>query len=130
MQQLSALDASFIFNENPTCSQHIGNIGIFDPSTAPNGEVRFKQIMQTVVDRMHLVPLLRQRLIEVPFNADFPYWINDETFDPEFHIRHISLPAPGDWRQLCIQVSRIYARPLDRSRPLWEMYVKIGRAHV
>jgi diacylglycerol O-acyltransferase len=130
MQQLSALDASFIFNESPTCSQHIGNIGIFDPSTAPNGEVRFKQIMQTMVDRMHLVPLLRQRLIEVPFNADFPYWINEESFDPEFHIRHISLPAPGDWRQLCIQVARIYSRPLDRNKPLWEMYVIEGLDNV
>lgn len=126
MQQLSALDASFIFNESPSCAQHIGNLAIYDTSTAPDGKVRFKQIMQTMVDRMHLVPLLRQRLIEVPFNADFPYWINEESFDPEFHVRHIALPQPGDWRQLCIQVARIYSRPLDRNKPLWEMYVIEG----
>lgn len=77
-----------------------------------------------------MVPYLRQRLIEVPFNADFPYWINEASFDPEFHIRHIALPEPGDWRQLCIQVARIHARPLDRSRPLWEMYVIEGLDNV
>lgn len=130
MQQLSALDASFIFNENPRCPQHIGNLSIFDPTTAPGGKVRFKRIMQDAVERGHLVPYLRQRLVEVPFNADFPYWINEESFEPEFHIRHIALPEPGDWRQLCIQVARIYARPLDRSRPLWEMYVIEGLDNV
>jgi diacylglycerol O-acyltransferase len=130
MQQLSALDTSFIFNETDLAPQHIGNLAILDPSTAPGGKVRFKQIMQTVVDRGHLVPYMRQRLLEVPFDADFPYWLNEESFDPEFHIRHISLPAPGDWRQLCIQVARIYSRPLDRARPLWEMYVIEGLDNV
>jgi WS/DGAT/MGAT family acyltransferase len=77
-------------------------------------------------DRAHLAPYLRERIFEVPFNADFPYWIRDQAFDPEFHIRHIALPKPGDWRQLCITASRLYARPLDRSRPLWELYVIEG----
>jgi diacylglycerol O-acyltransferase len=130
MHQLSPLDTSFIFNENVRCPQHVGNLSIFDPATAPGGKVRFKTIMQDAADRGHMVPYLRQRLIEVPFNADFPYWINEASFDPEFHIRHIALPEPGDWRQLCIQVSRIHARPLDRSRPLWEMYVIEGLDNV
>ncbi|ARN72893.1 WS/DGAT/MGAT family O-acyltransferase [Oceanicoccus sagamiensis] len=130
MKQLSAVDAGFIFNETPTAPQHIGGLGIYDPSTAPGGKVRFKQIMENTLKRKHLAPLMRQRLAEVPFNADFPYWINQESFDPEFHIRHISLPEPGDWRQLCIQVARIYARPLDRNKPLWEMYVIEGLDNV
>ena len=130
MQQLSALDTSFIFNENSRCPQHVGNLSIFDPATAPGGKVRFKQIMQDAAGRGHMVPYLRQRLVEVPFNADFPYWINEASFDPEFHIRHIALPEPGDWRQLCIQVARLHARPLDRSRPLWEMYVIEGLDNV
>jgi WS/DGAT/MGAT family acyltransferase len=130
MQQTSGLDAAFLFMETPNAPMHIGSLGIFDPSTAPGGVVRFKQIIQTVMERAHLAPYLRQRLVEVPFNADFPYWVRDESFDPEFHIRHIALPKPGDWRQLCIQASRLHARALDRSRPLWELYVIEGLDNV
>jgi WS/DGAT/MGAT family acyltransferase len=99
MQQVSGLDATFLFLETQNAPMHIGSVGIFDPSTAPDGIVRFKRIIQTVEERAHLAPYLRQRLVEVPFNADFPYWVRDESFDPEFHIRHIALPKPGDWRQ-------------------------------
>jgi diacylglycerol O-acyltransferase len=130
MQQVSGLDATFLFLETQNAPMHIGSVGIFDPSTAPGGKVRFKRIIQTVTERAHLAPFLRQRLVEVPFNADFPYWVRDESFDPEFHIRHIALPEPGDWRQLCIQVSRLQARALDRSRPLWELYVIEGLDNV
>ena len=130
MQQTSGLDAAFLFTETPNAPMHIGSVGIFDPSTAPDGIVRFKRIIQTAMERAHLAPYLRQRLIEVPFNADFPYWVRDESFDPEFHIRHIALPRPGDWRQLCIQVARLQARPLDRARPLWELYVIEGLDNV
>jgi WS/DGAT/MGAT family acyltransferase len=130
MQQTSGLDAAFLFMETSTAPMHIGSVGIFDPSTAPGGIVRFKGIIQTVMERAHLAPYLRQRIVEVPFNADFPYWVRDESFDPEFHIRHIALPKPGDWRQLCIQVARLHARILDRSRPLWELYVIEGLDNV
>jgi WS/DGAT/MGAT family acyltransferase len=130
MQQVSGLDATFLFLETQNAPMHIGSVGIFDPSTAPDGIVRFKRIIQTVEERAHLAPYLRQRLVEVPFNADFPYWVRDESFDPEFHIRHIALPKPGDWRQLCIQVARLQARALDRSRPLWELYIIEGLDNV
>ena len=62
----------------------------------------------------------------MPFGLDHPYWIEDPDFDLDFHVRHIGLPPPGDARQLGEQVSRIVARPLDRSRPLWELYVIEG----
>jgi WS/DGAT/MGAT family acyltransferase len=130
MQQTSGLDATFLFTETQNAPMHIGSVGIFDPSTAPEGIVRFKRIIQTVEERAHLAPYLRQRIVEVPFNADFPYWVRDESFDPEFHIRHIALPKPGDWRQLCIQVARLHARALDRSRPLWELYIIEGLDNV
>ena len=64
--------------------------------------------------------------MQVPLGLDHPYWIEDPNFDLEYHVRHIALPKPGDWRQLCIQVARLHSRPLDRSRPLWEMYVIEG----
>jgi diacylglycerol O-acyltransferase len=130
MRQLSGIDSLFLYQETPAQPMHVGTLSIFDPSTAADGIVRFKRIIQTMEDRAHLAPYLRERLFEVPFNADFPYWIRDQAFDPEFHIRHIALPKPGDWRQLCIQVARLYARPLDRSRPLWELYVIEGLDNV
>jgi WS/DGAT/MGAT family acyltransferase len=130
MRQLSGIDSLFLFQETPAQPMHVGMLSIFDPSTAPGGIVRFKRVIQTMHDRAHLAPYLRERVFEVPFNADFPYWVRDHSFDPEFHIRHIALPKPGDWRQLCIQVARLYARPLDRSRPLWELYVIEGLDNV
>ena len=130
MQQLNGLDSAFLFMETPNAPMHLGSVAIFDPSTAPDGIVRFKRIIQTLEERAHLAPYLRQRLYEVPFNLDFPYWVRDESFDPEFHIRHIALPKPGDWRQLCIQVARLQSRALDRSRPLWELYVIEGLDNV
>jgi diacylglycerol O-acyltransferase len=126
MQQLNGLDSAFLFMETPNAPMHIGSVAIFDPSTAPGKLVRLKRIIKTLEDRAHLAPYLKQRLFEVPFNADFPYWVRDDSFDPEFHIRHLALPKPGDWRQLCIQIARIHSRSLDRSRPLWELYVIEG----
>ena len=74
--------------------------------------------------------MFRQRLVRVPFDLDHPYWIEDPDFDLEFHVRHIALPEPGDWRQLCIQVARLVSRPLDLDRPLWELYVIEGLDNV
>ncbi len=126
MQQLSGLDASFLYLETPTAPMHVSGICIYDPSTAPGGKVRFKQIIEHYVARAHLARCLRQTVVTVPFGLDHPWWLNDDSFDPEFHIRHLALPGPGDWRQLCIQVARLHARPLDRAHPLWESYVIEG----
>ena len=82
--------------------------------------------MQGVVDRAHAARCLWQKLAEVPLSLDYPYWISNGGFDPEFHIRHIALPEPGNWRQLCIQTARLHSRRLDRAHPLWEMYVIDG----
>ena len=126
MKQLSGLDSSFLYSETNNAPMHIATVSILDPSTAPNGKVRFKEIIEHMKGRMHLGDYYRQKLARVPFDADFPYWVNDENFDPEYHIRHYALPAPGDWRQFCILVARINARGLDLTRPLWEAYVIEG----
>jgi WS/DGAT/MGAT family acyltransferase len=81
-------------------------------------------------DAIYEVPLMRRRLVEVPGNMDFPYWIEDPDFDIEFHVRHVALPQPGDWRQFYIQVARLHSRPLDMQRPLWEIYVVEGLNHL
>jgi len=126
MEQLSGLDATFINLETPSAPTHVGGVAIYDQSTAPGGQVTFKGILANIESRLHLARCFRQKLVRVPFGFDHPYWIEDADFDLEFHIRHIALPKPGDWRQLCIQVARLHARPLDLNRPLWEMYVIEG----
>lgn len=126
MQQLSAQDASFVYLETRNTPMHIGSVAIYDPSTAPGGFVRFKDILSHIEGRLHLARSFRQRLQRVPGNLDHPYWVEDDSFDLEFHVRHIALPQPGDWRQLCIQVARLHSRPLDMTKPLWEFYVVEG----
>ncbi|HVF92927.1 MAG TPA: wax ester/triacylglycerol synthase family O-acyltransferase [Sphingomonas sp.] len=126
MQQLSAQDASFVYLETPHTPMHIGSVGIYDPSTAPGGFVRFKDILGFIETRLGGARSFRQRLVRVPFDLDHPYWIEDPEFDLEYHVRHIALPKPGDWRQLCIQVARLHARPMDLSKPLWEFTIVEG----
>lgn len=126
MEQLSGQDASFVYFETANTPMHIGSVGIYDPSTAPGGFVRFKDILRHFASRLDRARSFRQKLVRVPFDLDHPYWIEDSNFDLEYHVRHVALPAPGDWRQLCIQVARLHSRPLDLSRPLWEFTVIEG----
>jgi diacylglycerol O-acyltransferase / wax synthase len=126
VEQLSGQDASFVYLETPTSPMHIGSVGIYDPSTAPGGFVRFKDILAHIESRLDKARSFRQKLVRVPFDLDHPYWIDDPDFDLEYHVRHIALPKPGDWRQLCIQVARLHARGMDLSKPLWEFNVVEG----
>jgi diacylglycerol O-acyltransferase len=126
MRQLRGEDARFVYDESGHANSNITLISIYDPSTAPEGRVRFKRLLKHIESRLHLSPIFRQKLLRVPLELDFPYWIEDENFDLEYHVRHIALPKPGDWRQFCIQASRIHARPLDLTRPLWELYLVEG----
>ncbi len=126
MRRLSESDARFLSSESAHATSNVSLVQIYDPSTAPGGRMRFKSILALVASRLHLSPIFRQKLRRVPFGLDEPYWIEDENFDLEYHVRHIALPSPGDWRQFCIQASRIHARPLDPNRPLWELYVIEG----
>lgn len=126
MKQLGVLDSAFVNLEHPNTPQHIGGLGIYDPSTAPEGFVRFKGVIASFERRLQKHSIFRSRLVKTPANFDRPYWVKDANFDVEFHIRHLALPKPGDWRQLCILVSRLHARPLDMARPLWEAYIIEG----
>jgi WS/DGAT/MGAT family acyltransferase len=126
MRQLNRDEALFVALESARSNSNVSLIQIYDPSTAPGGRLRFKSILALVESRLHRSRIFRQKLCEVPFGLDDPYWIEDEHFDLEYHVRNIALPKPGDWRQFCIQASRIHARPLDFTRPLWEIYVIEG----
>ena len=126
MRQLSEHDAAFIYSDTAHANSNVTLLHIYDQSTAPGGVVRFKQILAQLESRLHRLPNFREKILRVPLDLDYPYWIEDENFNIEYHVRHIALPKPGDWRQFCIQASRIHARPLDLQRPLWEMYVIEG----
>ena len=130
MRQLQGMDASFVAMEQRNAPMHIGSILIYDPSSAAGSFVRFKDILSFYESRMPLSKTMRQRLVKVPFNLDYPYWIEDGDFDLEYHVRHLALPRPGDWRQLCIQAARIFSRPLDLNRPPWEFTVIEGLDNV
>jgi len=126
LKQLTALDAQFLAIESDRNYGHVGGLAILDPSTAPGGELTIEDLRSLILDRVHLVAPFRQRLVEVPFSIDWPYWTQDEHFDVGYHCRDIALPAPGNHEQLLEQVGRIYSRRLDRSRPLWEIYLIHG----
>lgn len=126
MKQLSSQDAQFLYIETNKSLSQVTSVGIFDPSTAPSGEVRFKQIIEHVRSRLYTSPIYRRRIHHVPLELDYPYWIEDEHFDIEYHMRHGRLPHPADWRQLCIHLARFHTRPLDMQRAPWEMYVIEG----
>ncbi len=126
MRQLSGHDASFLDADTLHANANVTFIQIYDQSTVPGGVLRFKTILAHIQGRLHRSPVFRSKLLRVPLELDEPYWVEDEQFDLEYHVRHIALPKPGDWRQFCIQASRIHARALDLNRPLWEIYVIEG----
>ena len=126
MKQLSGADAMFLQFERGNNFMHVASLAIYDPSTAPGGRVRFKDVLRFFASRVEQFPQFRRRLVNVPLSLDRPYWVEESAIDVEFHVRHIALPHPGDWRQLCIQVARLHSRPLDRSKPLWEAYIIEG----
>jgi WS/DGAT/MGAT family acyltransferase len=126
MKQLTSLDAQFLAVETGRTYGHVGSLCVYDPSTAPGGELTIKDLCRMVSERLHLLPPFRWRLVNVPFGLDLPYWVEDPDFDIDFHIRESAIPPPGDDRQLAETVSRIFARPLDRARPLWELYLVHG----
>ncbi len=126
MRQLTSLDAQFLGMESPSTYGHVSGLAIYDPSTRPDGKLSAVDVCRLVGERIHLLPPFRWKLVDVPLGLDHPYWIEDPHFDLDFHIRETAVPPPGDKRQLAELVSRIVARPLDRSRPLWELYVIHG----
>lgn len=126
MRQLSGLDAGFVNLESPRTPMHLTSLLVYDAATAPRGRLTFDEVMANVGARLDDVPTYRQRLARVPLDLAHPWWVDDEHFDLEFHVRQLALPAPGDWRQLWTQTARLASRPLDLARPPWELYVVEG----
>jgi diacylglycerol O-acyltransferase / wax synthase len=126
MRQLTSLDAQFLAVESARTYGHFGSLAVYDPATAPGGELGVQDVCRVVGERLHLLAPMRWKLVQVPLGLDLPYWVEDPDFDLDFHIRESAVPPPGDDRRLAETVARIFARPLDRGRPLWEIYVIHG----
>lgn len=125
MRRLTGLDATFLSLETPANHMHVSSTAIYDAGSAPDGW-SFDLMVELVRSRLHLLPPFRWRLVEVPLQLHHPVWIEDPDFDLEYHIRRAALPAPGGDRELAEFAADVISRPLDRTHPLWEMYMVEG----
>src|ERR687885_1273229 len=113
MRQLTSVDTQFLALETSRQTGQVGGLAILDPSTAPGGKLELADLCRLMSERLPLLPPMRWRLAEVPFGLDYPYWVDDQDFDLDFHVRELALPSPGSDQQLAEQIARIFARPLD-----------------
>lgn len=129
-ERLSPTDATFLRIETDHEPQHVGSLSVLDgaPLRDPDGRLRIDELRAHVARRLSRVPRLRQKVMEVPYSQGTPVWIDDADFDIEFHVRLTSVPRPGDDEQLATLMSRLQSLPLDRARPLWEMWFVDGLA--
>ena len=125
-ERLTPLDASFLYLERPSMHMHVAGLTIFDPSTRQDGRLRFEDVEAVISSRLHMAPRFRHKVRAVPLSLGLPLWVDDPTFDLDFHLRRAALPTPGGRRELTDFVQRVMSRPLDRTKPLWEMYVIEG----
>ncbi|HZT65136.1 MAG TPA: wax ester/triacylglycerol synthase family O-acyltransferase [Acidimicrobiales bacterium] len=125
MKRLTGLDAAFVYAETPTMHMHVSMVAVFDPATMPGG-YSFDRVRQLVAARLPLIPMFRQRLVEVPFRLHHPVLVDDPEFDLDYHFRRVAVPAPGTMRELTELAGDFVSRPLDRGKPLWEMWVVEG----
>ncbi|HYG92065.1 MAG TPA: wax ester/triacylglycerol synthase family O-acyltransferase [Nocardioides sp.] len=125
MDRLSGLDASFLYLETPAQLMHVCGVIVVDPTTMP--EPYSFDVLQSEIDsRVREVPAFTRKLRRVPLGLDHPVWVEDKNFDIERHVHRLALPSPGGYDELMRLCSHHAALPLDRSRPLWEMWVIEG----
>jgi len=126
--RLTSLDATFLNFERPTAPLHVAGLYIFEGTPELEGRPGLAGIFKAIEERLAEVPRYRQRLAGVPLGLGHPLWIEDPDFDLSYHLRRAALPSPGGRKELLEYVARLHARPLDRTRPLWEVYVIEGLA--
>src|SRR6266480_3842427 len=121
LDRLTSVDASFLHNEGRASHMHVGGITVFEgPAPA------YEDFLDHIRSRLHLVPRYRQKLAFPPIEMGMPLWIDDPSFNLEYHIRHTGLPDPGSEEQLLLLTARIFSQRLDRSKPLWEVWLVEG----
>ncbi|NRF67667.1 wax ester/triacylglycerol synthase family O-acyltransferase [Aquincola sp. S2] len=125
MKHLSGMDASFLHLETPEMPMHVGSLQILDLPEGHDGDY-YEDVKRYMAERMHLAEVFQRKLALMPFELANPVWVDDEDVDLDYHVRHVILPRPGTWEQLEKYVARLHSSLLDRSRPLWEIYVIEG----
>jgi len=130
MLQFNPIDAALLFLENTHTPFHVSTVIIYDPSTCPRKPPTFDDIQEAVRISLPAAEAFRRRIVRVPLDLDYPYWVEDEDFDLDYHMRHIALPKPGNWKQFRKQISRLVSRPLDLTRPPWEITIIEGLDNV
>ena len=100
--RLTGQDALFLHLDQPHAATHGSMIYIYDQSTVPGKKLKFQDVLRHVQERLSSSPLYRNKIAHVPGGLGYPYWVEDENFDIDFHVRHFALPKPNDWRQFCI----------------------------
>lgn len=125
MDRLSGLDASFLYLETPAQLMHVCAVMVLDQSTMPT-PYTFDDLMAHIDDSVHDVPAFTRKIRGVPMGLDHPVWVHDQQFDIERHVHRLAVPSPGSYRELMDLCAHLAALPLDRSRPLWEMWVIEG----
>jgi len=125
VEQLSGLDASFLYLETPTLHMHVEMVAVFDPATVPGG-YSFAKMQAQIASRTHQAPVFRRLLVEVPFRLGHPIWVDDPAFDIGYHVRRTAVPGPGGLHELAELAGDIASRQLDRSKPLWEIWIVEG----
>src|SRR5437899_5009123 len=126
MERLGSQDASFLYLETPSVHQHVGALANLDPSPAPSGTLTYEDLVRVISSRLHLAPRFRQKILSPPLSVARPVWVDDGSFDLSFHLRRAALPTPGGRKELIDYVQRVISRPLDRTKPLWELYLIAG----
>jgi diacylglycerol O-acyltransferase / wax synthase len=121
LDRLSSTDASFLTNESSSSHMHVGAVLIFEGPPP-----RYEDFLDHVRSRLDLVPRFRQKLVFPPFEAGRPLWVDDPAFNLSYHVRHTALPSPGSEGQLRRLTGRVFSQALDRSKPLWEMWLVQG----
>jgi diacylglycerol O-acyltransferase / wax synthase len=121
LDRLTSIDASFLHQEGHSSHMHIGGVLVFEGPPP-----KFDDYLNHVRGRLHLVPRYRQKLATPPLETGRPLWVDDPSFNIEYHVRHAALPSPGTEEQLFLLVGRIASQPLDRSKPLWENWLVEG----
>ncbi len=121
LDRLTAIDASFLHQETPDSHMHVGGLTIIEGPPPP-----VEDLLEQIRRRLHLVPRYRHKLAHTALDAERPLWVDDPSFNLSYHVRHTALPRPGGWRELCELAARVFSQALDRSKPLWEMWLIEG----
>jgi WS/DGAT/MGAT family acyltransferase len=115
IKQVSGQDATFLYAESPSSPMHIATLTIVE------GSLKYVDFKEIIASKLHLMPKFRKRLLSVPLNLDYPYWVDDPNFDIDLHLNRIKLPDPSNWKTLREMTSSIFSSPLDLRRPLWSI---------